>query len=194
MDSLRHQIQKLAESRANRTSTSAAAPPPYSSDLPRRSLITTASPTIMDEPGWDDPVVPITITIDSSIDVFGNNNTVILPSASSPRDTAPCPGTDSEATASPATATSSHQVRTTKVGDTAAIIIAALKRAGGLTDDLGRTRPIQIGIKSGVKIDGENNTICTGGTQPPRAFAYSPPVPVGEKRRAASVCTFLSRS
>jgi hypothetical protein len=147
---------------------------------------------VMDDPAWDDPVVPITITIDSSIDVFGNNNTVILPSATSPRGTTPCPSTESDDSASSATATSSQQIRAAKVGQMAAIIIAALKQAGGLTDDLGRTRPIEIGIKSGIKIDGKNNTICTGETQPRRIFTYSSPVAVGEKRRAESVCTFLT--
>ncbi|KAJ5191149.1 uncharacterized protein N7498_010134 [Penicillium cinerascens] len=145
----------------------------------------TPSSMIMDDTSWDDPVVPINITIDSSIDVFGNNNTVILPSASSPKGITPS-STDSDDSMSSATATSAQRGRAAKIGHPAAVIIAALKQAGGLTDDLGRTRPIQIGINSGIKIDGKNNTVCTGERQPRRIFAYSSPVVIGEKRCAES--------
>jgi hypothetical protein len=95
-DSLRHPVQKLAEAHINNRSSSAA-PPPYSSLLPSATSIMTPSPMIMDDPHWEDPSVPITITIDSTIDVLGNNNTVMLPSrAGSPKHTTPCPSIDPE--------------------------------------------------------------------------------------------------
>lgn len=147
----------------------------------------TPSPMIMDDPHWEDPSVPITITIDSTIDVFGNNNAVMLPSrAGSPKHTTPCPSIDPEDSGSSGTSTS-QRVGAASAGSVAAIIIAALKQAGGLTDDLGRTRPVHIGINSGIKIDGKSNTICIGDMQSRRVFSYSSSVAVGEKRRAVSV-------
>ena len=147
----------------------------------------TPSPMMMDDPKWEDPAVPILITIDSSIDVFGNNNTVILPSRAAPAtSTTPSSSTDSENLGS-STPSTSQRIRAANFGSMAAVLIAALNQAGGLTDDLGRTRPVHIGINSGIKIDGKSNTICNGYTQPRRVFPYSSSVAVGEKRRAVSV-------
>ncbi|KAJ5134049.1 hypothetical protein N7448_000928 [Penicillium atrosanguineum] len=144
----------------------------------------TPSPMMMDDLDWEDPAVPITIIIDSSIDLFGNNNTVILPSrAASTTSTTPSPSADSEDSGS-STPSTSQRIRAAKVGSMAAVIITALKQAGGLTDDLGRSRPIHISINSGIKIDGKSNTVCNVHTQP---LTYSSSVAVGEKRRAVSV-------
>lgn len=184
-DSLRHQLQKLAEAQMNRTSSTNV--PPYSSIPPRRSFIMTPSPTMMDDSKWEDPAVPILITIDSSNHVFGNDNTVILPSRAAPlKVTTASPSIDSENSGS-STPSTSQRIRAANFGSMAAVIIAALNQAGGLTDDLGRTRPIHIGINSGIKIDGKSNTICTEYTQPRRVFPYSSSVARGEKRRAVSV-------
>ncbi|KAJ5665631.1 uncharacterized protein N7477_008079 [Penicillium maclennaniae] len=191
-DSLRHQLQKLAEAQMNRTSSTNV--PPYLSSTPPRSFIMTPSPLMMDDSKWEDPAVPITINIDSSIDIFGNNNTVMLPSrAAPPISTTPSPSTDSENFGS-STPSASQQNRVAKFGSMAAVIIAALEKAGGLTDDLGRTRPIHISINSGIKIDGKSNTICNRYTQLRRSFTYSSSVAVGEKRRAVSVRINLSLS
>lgn len=146
------------------------------------------------DPVWEDPVVPITITIDSSIDVVGNNNTVVLPSrAGSPTSTTPLPSVESDdGTASSATAASGQQVHATKLGQVAAVIIAALRQAGGLIDDLGRARPIQIALKSGIRIEGSDNVISTGDSIPRRVFTHSSRVVAGAKRRAESVGTQLT--
>lgn len=146
------------------------------------------------DPVWDDPVVPITITIDSSIDVVGNNNTVVLPSrAGSPTSTTSRPSVESDdGTASSAAAASAQQVRATKLGQVTAVIIAALREAGGLIDDLGRARQIQIALKSGIRIEGSENVISTGDSISRQVFTHSSRVATGAKRRAESVGPLLT--
>lgn len=100
-----------------------------------------ASMTLMDFAMEDvGEVSAINILIDSSIDIAGNNNTVLLPSTAgsvASADVAPSEESD-DGTASLTTAASTGQMRAATIGPLAATIIAALKQAGGLSDAMGR--------------------------------------------------------
>lgn len=135
-------------------------------------------------------VSPINIIIDSSIDIAGNNITILLPlTAGSATNTKLAPsGESDDGTASSATAASAGQVRTVTIRPLAATIIAALRQAGGLSDAMGRTRPIQIYLNTGVRVGGNNNVVATGESVPRAVFTRSPSVAAGVKRRAESVC------
>jgi hypothetical protein len=74
-DSFRHQLQKLAEVRANRNNSSLTAPPPYTPSVCR--------PDVRDvmaiDPDQEEESGPIIIRIDNSVSVSGQDNAVIIP-------------------------------------------------------------------------------------------------------------------
>lgn len=189
-DSLRHHLNKLAEVRANRntsssmptstptsTSTPGTAPPPYTLSVIRPSGTTVMN---VDQNDMDDPwASPINVHIDSSITVTGDENTVIK--SSSGADSQPDP-THQDAQGSP------------RLSSLAAVIIASLNRANALHDDMGYPRPINVRALTGIRVNGQNNNICVGGevhkAQNETATANdSAEESNGRKRRASSVRT-----
>ncbi|CAI7641771.1 unnamed protein product [Penicillium glandicola] len=157
-DSLRHHLHKLAEVRANRnassiststptsTSTPGTAPPPYTLSVSRPGGTTIMS---VDQNDMDDPwASPINIYIDNSINVTGDENTIMVSSPSSDSSTDP---THREGQTSP------------RLTSMAAVIIAALNRANALQDDMGYPRPINIRALAGIRVNGRNNNISVGG-------------------------------
>ncbi|KAJ5426645.1 hypothetical protein N7465_001715 [Penicillium sp. CMV-2018d] len=188
-DSLRQHLNKLAEVRANRntssiststptsTSTPGTAPPPYTLSVTRPSGTTVMS---VDQNDMDDPwASPINIYIDHSITVTGDENAIMV---SSSEADSPADPTRQDAQGSP------------RLSSIAAVIIAALNRANALHDDMGYPRPINIRALAGIRVNGRNNNICVGGeaqksqneTANDRAEESN-----GRKRRASSVRTLL---
>ncbi|CAI7624233.1 unnamed protein product [Penicillium discolor] len=157
-DSLRQHLNKLAEVRANRntssiststptsTSTPGTAPPPYTLSVTRPSGTTVMS---VDQNDMDDPwASPINIYIDNSITVTGDENTIMVSSSGADSPTDP---THQDAQGSP------------RLSSIAAVIIAALNRANALHDDMGYPRPINVRALAGIRVNGRNNNICVGG-------------------------------
>jgi hypothetical protein len=100
------------------------------------------------DPLYDqDPISPITIHIDNSITVTGNNNTIVLPSGPI------SPTSPTSPTTNPVHRDTSH------LSSLAATIIAALNRANALRDELGVPRPVSIDINHAIRIEGNNNTM-----------------------------------
>lgn len=108
----------------------------------------------IDQYDHDDPYsTPINIHIDTSVTVIGDGNTIMLPpglgSLTNPPDSEP-------------------QSSSPRLSSLAAVVIAALNRANSLHDDFGNPRPLSINIKSGIRVQGRNNTVRTRGAAPPK--------------------------
>ena len=189
-DSLRHHLHKLAEVRANRstssiststptsTSTLGTSPPPYTLSVTRPSGTTVMS---VDQNDMDDSwASPINIYIDNSITITGDENTITVSSSGveSPTDS-----THQEALTSP------------RLSSIAAVIIAALNRANALNDDVGYPRPINIRALSGIRVNGRNNSICVGreAHKSQNETHNAGEERNGRKRRASSVRTLLRK-
>jgi hypothetical protein len=119
---------------------------------------------------------PINITIDNSVAVTGNDNTIVLPESGANPPITPTSSTGENRTSPP-------------VGSVAAIIVAALNRANALRDESGVLRPINIQINSGIRVDGQNNVISRGADLKPKPehVGIGPEANPPLKRRANSV-------
>ncbi|KAJ5144099.1 uncharacterized protein N7515_002886 [Penicillium bovifimosum] len=207
-DSLRHQLHKLAELRANRnaaanhnagsgsTTTPTPASPHYTLSITRPSgtRVMTVPNYLADQDDYMDPS-PINITIDRSVTLIGDGNNIQLPESglSSQPDQTDGSGT--------------------RLTSLAAVIIGALNRADNLVDQTGNPRPLNINIRNGLHVQGSNNTVCAvstvgetaqnaesdsaDGPSSPSQAAQTETVPAGSgeaeggdrKRRADSVRT-----
>ncbi|KAE8146249.1 hypothetical protein BDV25DRAFT_169977 [Aspergillus avenaceus] len=181
--SLLHQLHKLAEARASpQNQARPSPPPPYSIRIPldvsnedtRNEIFEHGRAS--EELDEDDDSVswesgpssssyrsesPITIHIDASISILGNNNTVIIPSAiAPPRDNnpeAPAPQT------SPVTLLySAQRHRQARLTDMATSIITALGKTGILDRTGSGATPVAVNIDTGIKVEGSRNVICAG--------------------------------
>ncbi|KAJ5757882.1 uncharacterized protein N7511_006576 [Penicillium nucicola] len=175
-DSFRHQLQKLAEVRANRNNPPPTPPPAYtlSACLPDGRTVMAIDPNQEEESG------PIIIRIDNSISVNGEDNTVIVPS-----------GATRAATQTEADSCSANRPtpRHTNMSSTVTAIIDALNRVNALCDMSGNLRTLEVDLNAGIKIDGRNNTICMGNVaKVPQPKTQAPAVRqnLGHKRRATS--------
>ncbi|KAJ6094698.1 hypothetical protein N7467_002211 [Penicillium canescens] len=178
-DSFRHQLQKLAEVRANRNNPPPTAPPPYTLSVcqPDGRTVMAINPDQEEESG------PITIRIDNSISVAGQDNTIILPSG------ATLPPTQTEANTSSANRPSPP--RHANMSSTVTAIIDALNRVNALCDVSGNLRTFEVNLNAGIKVDGRSNTICMGNmARVPQPKTQAPAVErenLGRKHRATSV-------
>lgn len=160
-DSLRHLASKLAEVRANRT-----APPPYNS-VPRAGIDAGILSDI-DLGEVENPTSPITITIDASIHVQGDGNTLLLGTGNKnpEQQQQQNQNQNTSPNATPPTTTgrlqSAQTQRQAKLTEMATTIIAALRDSDMLIDESGRSRPIAVNIHSGVKVEGCKNVVCMG--------------------------------
>ncbi|KAJ5380990.1 uncharacterized protein N7496_003418 [Penicillium cataractarum] len=199
-DSLRHQLLKYLEERANRTSSTPTAPPPYpntttpSNPTPIPIPIMYASRNWADYDDdynhyWEEPTPTATsITIDSSMTITGDKNTVTL---SSPRA-----GSLASETTAPVIETTTVNAGThvkgvghgqdQMMGHLASTIINALK-AQGLTEEKGRKRPITIELKRGITIKGIDNEVRIGGARSPVKAGFYDDGGEGDTIRSASV-------
>lgn len=178
-DSFRHQLQKLAEVRANRNNPPPTAPPPYTLSVCRpdgRSVMAI-------DPDQEEESGPIIIRIDNSSSVTGQDNTIILPSG------ATLPPAQTEANTSSANRRSPP--RHANTSSTVTAIIDALNRVNALCDVSGNLRTFEINLNAGIKVDGQNNTICMGNmAKVPQPKTQAPAVEkenLGRKHRATSV-------
>lgn len=199
-DNLRHQLLKYLEERANRTSSTTAAPPPYtnaitpSNPTPIRIPIMYASHNWADNDDdynydWEEPTpAAISITIDSSITITGNKNTVTF---SSPRA-----GSRANETTAPGIETTNANAGThvkdvghdqdQMMGHLASTIINALK-GQGLTEEKGRKRPFNVELKRGITIKGIDNDVRIGGGRSPVKAGFYDDGGEGDTIRSASV-------
>lgn len=175
-DAVRHTLAKLAEVRASRNASStSAAPPPYTLSVTRPSgtTVMNVDPSDASDYYYPEEPAPITISIDQSINVTGNDNSIRLPAAGA---------------SSPAASTS--EIRgSSPAGSLAAVIIASLNRANALRDESGMLRPINIQVNSSVRIDGQNNVVSCGEVPKPKPEHVDSEVGTNtpSKRRADSV-------
>lgn len=181
-DNLRHQLLKYLEERANRTSATTTAPPP-NTNTTNSSNPTPIRIPIMYAPyhtyhhdddysyDWDEPTpAAISITIDSSITIAGDKNTVTLssPRADSPTSESTAQGvetTTANANANANTNAANKDVghgQEQMMGQIAGSVTQALK-AQGLTEEMGRSRPITVELKRGITIKGIGNEVRIGG-------------------------------
>ena len=175
-DTMRQTLQKLAEVRASRNATSTTAPPPYTLSVHRPTGMSVMSLDQSDESDplyEEEPLSPITIHIDNSITVTGNNNTIVLSSGAS----------------SPTNPTNPENRNSSRLSSLATVIIAALNRANALRDVSGVPRPVNIKVNSAIRMDGNNNTIPQAGVPKPKPEYVDAGVgdDIAQKRRASSV-------
>lgn len=175
-DNLRHQLLKYLEDRANRTSsTTIPAPPPYttnpstSTSIPntlRIPIMYVPNNTYYDEDyDWEEPSpTTISITIDFSITITGDKNTVTM---SSPQVDSPASDTTNSSieTTNANANTKGLGYSPEQMDQLAATIINALK-SQGLTEEKGRKRPITLALKRGIVIKGIDNKVCIGNPSP----------------------------
>lgn len=185
-DNRRHQLLKYLEDRANRTSSTSAAPPPYTTNplnitnppntIQRPMIYLPDSISSHIEYDWDEPTpAAISITIDPSITIIGDKNTI---SVSSPQASPPA----NDAINPKIGQTNAKNIGNgqEQMGQLATTLINALK-AQDLTEESGRKRPITVEFKHGIVIKGVDNKVCVGDTRSVSTVS----------RRTFSVCTCL---
>lgn len=112
-----------------------------------------------DEYDWDEPApAAISITIDSSITIAGDKNTVSVYSPGAGPLTNDAGATDPIIDT---TNTKDIEHSQDQMGQLATTLINALK-AQDLTEESGRKRPITVMLKRGIVIKGVENNICVG--------------------------------
>lgn len=167
-DSLLHHYIKLGEVTASMQNQKplVSPPPPYTTNQQHNSVTEVIYPdneidtNTDDEDTWDNTnPTPITINIDASISVQGNNNTIIMTSGS--------PSAPTSSAASSLTATSMLQAaqkhRQSRVTEIATSIIAALRESQYLpSSGVDGKEPIEININTGMKVEGSRNVIFAG--------------------------------
>lgn len=185
-DNRRHELLKYLEDRANRTTSTTTAPPPYTTNPLNTSNSPNPNPLPMiyipnsmyspKEYDRDEPApAAISITIDYSITITGDKNTVSVssPRAGPPANDATNPGTEM-------TNTKDVEHGPEQMGQLATILINALK-AQDLTEESGRKRPINVELKRGIVVQGVDDKVCVGDARSELMGS----------RRACSVCTYL---
>ncbi|KAF7178604.1 hypothetical protein CNMCM7691_007418 [Aspergillus felis] len=185
-DSFLHHSHKLREVAANaRNRVVCTAPPPYSSTVPQESTHEERQnvlETVDDDRTWETcPSVnstPVMISIDASISVVGNGNTIMIPSMASHPQQTPSDSTSmnsenpSSSTSTPPAASEAdaqHLVqkqRQARLTQMATSIINALNDSGRLAPPAEdhEPAPLEIKINTGIKVEGSRNVICVGAT------------------------------
>ncbi|KAJ5403836.1 hypothetical protein N7509_003707 [Penicillium cosmopolitanum] len=117
-------------------------------------------PELMSDIVYTDEPNPLAVTIDATINVVGNNNTLALTSQPiSKKD--PAIGQTSEAENEVSASLIRKQDREAKAARLASVILKALQQADGLTDDQGRKRTVSVMLKCGIKVEGCNNEVIS---------------------------------
>jgi hypothetical protein len=194
-DSINHHSLKLAEFVANlQTQVNAQPhpPPPYvwTSAIPINDQ--TLGNTDEDDEGLD--VAPISVKIDTSINMDGQGNTIVIPtSIGAEVEEFQSPSAAAIPTATSLPLQQLRLQRQVKSAQLASTIIAALKTSGALQEkNTGTLRPIEIIVNSGIHIKGSKNILCACARKKLESY-QTPSVlesgdwPVGGKRRACSV-------
>ncbi|GFF37776.1 hypothetical protein IFM46972_05332 [Aspergillus udagawae] len=185
-DSFLHHSHKLREAAANaRNRAVCTPPPPYSSTVPRYStheerqnVVETVDDDTTLEACPSSSSTPIMISIDASISVVGNSNTIMIPSmAGHPQQTPSVSTSMNSENSSPSTSTLpsaseadalhlAQKQRQARLTEMATSIINALYDSGRLAPPAEdhEPAPLEIKINTGIKVEGSRNVICVGAT------------------------------
>ncbi|GIJ82464.1 hypothetical protein Asppvi_000972 [Aspergillus pseudoviridinutans] len=183
-DSFLHHSHKLREVAANaRNRVVCTPPPPYSSTVPRDSTHEERQnvlETVDDGTTWETcpsaNSTPVMISIDASISVVGNGNTIMIPSMAGHPQQTPSVSTSmnsenpsSSTSTPPAASEADAQVqkqRQAKLTEMATSIINALYDSGRLAPPAEdhEAAPLEIKINTGIKVEGSRNVVCVGAT------------------------------
>ncbi|KAF4283640.1 hypothetical protein CNMCM8689_006922 [Aspergillus fumigatus] len=214
-NSFLHHSHKLREVAANaRNRAVRIPPPPYSLAVPRGSTHEegqNALETIDDDTAWETCAgassTPITISIDASINVVGNGNTIMIPSMAghpqqTPKVSSSMSPESSSSSSSIAPAASEadtlHSIqkqRQARLTEMATAIINTLYDSGRLAPPAEdhEHAPLEIKINTGIKVEGSRNVICVGATARAQSNKSAPmgtdkdrQVILNRKRRALS--------
>ncbi|KAI9038511.1 peroxin-20 [Aspergillus affinis] len=172
-DSILHHSHKLSEVQ---NSVQPTPPPPYSTATQHSDLHEDVESDIFSD---EDQQAPIAIHIDASINIRGNDNSIVLPSSASESAISASP-----ASSTPTASAAQHQ-RRTRLTDMTTSILAALHRTGVLNAARTST-PVEIHIATGIRIEGSRNTICSGS-------AVNRPL-VGKQRTSGDGTSWKKRS
>ncbi|OJD15936.1 hypothetical protein AJ78_03841 [Emergomyces pasteurianus Ep9510] len=174
-DSMNHQNLKLAEFVASLHSQNRQVlpppPPTYAAATAPASVEDCFADIIDDEDEDSASMASIAIKIDTSIDIEGRGNTIVIPTSvgalASAEHATSTPASTSHSS-SPATGRNSPKQRfqlhrQVKSAQLASTIISALEASGILDDkDTGRQRPLEVNVRSGIRIRGDRNVVCAG--------------------------------
>ncbi|KLJ13866.1 hypothetical protein EMPG_11210 [Blastomyces silverae] len=181
-DSINHQNYKLAEFvaslRSQNTLVPLQPPPTYAAAIAPAPVEDAFADIIDDDDEESTDMGPITIKIDTSIDIEGQGNTIVIPTSigasaseehhsSTSTSTSPS-SSPSHSSSLPAVSGNSplqqlQQQRQVKSAQLASTIISALKAAGIMDDkESGRQRPVEVNVSSGIRIRGDRNVVCAG--------------------------------
>ncbi|KAI5293356.1 hypothetical protein KEM55_007148 [Ascosphaera atra] len=173
---------KLAEVLENlrRERRAEVPPPPYHEAADAGETTDVYDTDELDEE--DERPAPVSILVDTAIDIDGQGNTVVLPlpltgpsleekrasrsaSPQSPQQDSheePEQGAQAQQEARSNLQTF-QQHRQAKSAQLMSAIITALENSGILTDkENGRRRPIEIQVNAGLRVRGERNVVCAG--------------------------------
>ncbi|KAL2360457.1 hypothetical protein RJZ56_006683 [Blastomyces dermatitidis] len=180
-DSINHQNYKLAEFVASLRSQNRLVPPQppptYAAAIAPAPVEDAFADIIDDDDEESTAMGPITIKIDTSIDIEGQGNTIVIPTSIG-ASTSEEPQTSTSTSTSPSSSPSRsslpaaggnsplqqlRQQRQVKSAQLATTIISALK-AAGIMDHMesGRQRPVEVNVSSGIRIRGDRNVVCAG--------------------------------
>ena len=158
-DSLHHQNLKVDESLSSKEPTSMPPPPAYTAASTTFPLnYDTLGPDVDGEEDTFEAFAPITISIDASVSIEGNNNTVVLPTSQQ---------SNQQIDGTPIALL--QTMPNERASTIASTVMKALKDADLLCklDDhdayystIGR--PIDVTVNSSISVKGDRNVICSG--------------------------------
>ncbi|EEH37050.1 hypothetical protein PAAG_07468 [Paracoccidioides lutzii Pb01] len=171
-DSINHQSLKLAEFVASLRSQNRLAyapPPPYTiSTVPTLTDDSLADIVDVDDEDEEETpsMAPIIIKIDTSIDIEGQGNTIVIPTSIGRSTAEEAPSIifpSSSQTSEKCLLQQLQKQRQFKSAQLASTIISALKTSGVLDDrETGKQQPVEVNVSSGIRIRGDRNVVCAG--------------------------------
>ena len=130
----------------------------------------------------------ITINIDNSVDILGDDNVVLLPCGADHSIAALLPSIeidDGKKSSSPSLTSPKQSTQGANLADA---IFAVVDNTGAFNDEVGNLRPIVISVASGVRLRGSRNTVSAKVVPLPRSVHSQKSTGPILKRRACSVC------
>ncbi|EEH17112.1 hypothetical protein PABG_07199 [Paracoccidioides brasiliensis Pb03] len=169
-DSVNHQSLKLAEFVASLRSQNRLAsvpPPPYTVSTVPTLTDDSLADIVDDEDEEETPsMAPIIIKIDTSIDIEGQGNTIVIPTSIGRSTAEQAPSItfpSSSQTSEKSLLQQLQKQRQFKSAQLASTIISALKASGVLDDrETGKQQPVEVNVSSGIRIRGDRNVVCAG--------------------------------
>ncbi|KAI9367959.1 hypothetical protein BJX61DRAFT_260058 [Aspergillus egyptiacus] len=167
--------QLLHKFKQSRHSEPGTTPPPPYRPIPSQDPVGDYDDDYDDDDNYDHDYEdvrptnnPITINLNSSIQIKGDGNTILLAPAQQPQP-------QSSSTASPNQCPTRNAPLHSKLSNAMASILATLERAGALASASGSNwrSPVHINIDAGVRVDGVGNVVCLGATRLARAVPGS---------------------